>query len=81
MLDPDNAITKDIQLVLNFLAVGVGIFVVAMIIVGGIQYSMAGDNPEALTKAKQRITNALIALVTFIFLYSFVQWLVPRGIF
>lgn len=77
----NNPIVKDIQLVLNFLSVGVGIFVVGVIIVGGIQYSIAGESPEAVGKAKQRIMNGLIALVAFIFTYSFVQWLVPGGIF
>ena len=81
MLPADNPIVEDIQTILDFLAVGVGIVVVGVIIVGGIQYTMAGDTPEALSKAKQRIINGLIALIAFIFLYSFVQWLVPGGIF
>ena len=77
----DNCIVKDIQLVVNFLSAGVGIVVVGVIILGGIQYAMAGDSPEAIGKAKQRIINGLIALLAFIFTYSFVQWLVPGGVF
>ena len=76
-----NPIVSDLQTIINVLSAGVGIVVVAMIIIGGIQYSIAGDSPEKLKEAKKRITNALIALVTFMFLFSFVQWLIPGGVF
>lgn len=76
-----NPIIRDIQDLVNFLSAGVGLVVVAMIIMGGIQYSAAGDNSQKVTDAKKRITNALLALLAFIFLFSFVQWLIPGGIF
>lgn len=76
-----NPIVKDLNLIVNFLSAGVGIIVVAVIIIGGIQYSMAGDNPQAVTAAKQRIFNGLIALATFILMAAFLQWLVPGGVF
>lgn len=70
-----------IQQIVDFLSVGVGIVVVGVILVGGIQYIVAGDNPQALTAARQRITNGLIALFAFIFMSAFLQWLIPGGIF
>jgi len=76
-----NPLVKDIQMGVNFLSAGVGIVVVGALILGGIQYSMAGGAPEAVTKAKQRITNALIAFAAFIFMFAFLQWLIPGGIF
>jgi hypothetical protein len=76
-----NPIVKDIQTIVDFLSAGVGIVVVAMIILGGIQYSLAGDNAQAVSAAKKRIVNALIALITFMFMFAFVQWLIPGGIF
>lgn len=76
-----NQIVQDLQMIINFLSAGVGVVIIAMIITGGIQYSMAGDNAQAVNAAKQRITNALIALLAFIFLFAFVQWLIPGGIF
>jgi hypothetical protein len=42
---------------------------------------MAGDSSDAVGKAKQRITNALFALVAFLLIFSFLQWIVPGGIF
>lgn len=77
----NNPIVKDINLIVNILSVGVGVIVVTLIIIGGIQYSIAGDNPQALTAAKQRITNALIALFAYLFIFAFLQWLVPGGVF
>jgi hypothetical protein len=54
---------------------------VGTIILGGIQYTMAGDSPDAIGKAKARIMNGLIALAAFLFIFSFVQWLIPGGVF
>jgi len=77
----DNPINKRINQVVNFLAAGVGIVVTGVIILGGIQYIMSGDNANAVAAARQRIMNGLIALAAFLFLYAFIQWLVPGGVF
>jgi len=76
----DNPITKKLNLIVNFLSAAVGVVVIGVIIVGGIQYTLAGDNPTATGAAKQRIVNGLIALATFIFTYAFLQWLIPGGL-
>lgn len=74
-------ITKDLLLIVNVISAGVGLAVIAMIIVGGIQYSVAGDNAQAVSAAKQKITNALIALFAYLFIFAFIQWLIPGGLF
>lgn len=76
-----NPITHQIQVIVNFLSIGVGLVVILMIIMGGVQYVAAGDSPEALKNARARITNALIALVVYIFAFAFLQWLIPGGLF
>lgn len=58
----------------------VGVVVVAMIIIGGIQYAAARDNPQAVAAAKQKIINAVLALVFYFCIFGFLQWLVPGGI-
>lgn len=58
----------------------VGIVVVIMLAYSGIQYSMAKDNPQAVTAAKERIKNTLIALLAYLFVFSFLQWVVPGGV-
>ncbi len=77
----NNKLVTDLNELVNFLSAGVGIFVTGVIIVGGIQYAMAGDKAEAVTKAKQRIMNGLITLVAFLLAYAFLQWLIPGGVF
>ncbi|MGH7156733.1 MAG: hypothetical protein ACREGG_01295 [Candidatus Saccharimonadales bacterium] len=74
-------IVSRIQQIVDFLSAGVGIIVVGVILVGGIQYTLAGANPQRLTAARQRITNGLIALFAFLFIFAFLQWLIPGGIF
>jgi hypothetical protein len=80
-VNKNNPIVKDLNQAVNFLSAAVGVVVVGTIILGGIQYTMAGDNPQALGAAKQRIINGLIALLAFLFMYAFLQWLVPGGVF
>lgn len=58
----------------------VGIVVVIMITVAGIQYAASGPDPNAVVAAKKRIINALIALALYVFMFAFLQWLVPGGI-
>lgn len=62
------------------LSATVGVAVVIGIVVGGIQYSAARDNPQASAAAKKRITNSILALVIYLFSFAFLQWLIPGGI-
>lgn len=81
-LNKDNCgIVRYLLIFINVLSGLVGVVVVAMVIIGGIQYSTAQDNPNALSAAKGRIANALLALLAFLFMFAFLQWLVPGGLF
>ena len=75
-----NPIVRDLQDIVNFLSAGVAIVVIGMIMLGGIQYSIAGDNPQKVTDARKRIINAIIALIAFLLIFAFVQWLIPGGL-
>jgi hypothetical protein len=75
------AIVDKIIVVTNILSALVAVIVVGSLVWAGIQYGMAGPNPQAVAEARKRIRNALIALVFYIFMFSFLQWLVPGGIF
>lgn len=76
-----NPIVQDLNIIVSFLSGLVGVVVVGVIILGGIQYATAGDKAEAVSAAKKRIINGLIALVAFLFIFAFLQWLIPGGIF
>jgi hypothetical protein len=76
-----NLIAKYINPLVRLLSALVGVAVTISIIVGGIQYGSSGGDPQRVTQAKNRIRNSVIALLAFMFLYAFLQFLVPGGIF
>jgi hypothetical protein len=76
----ENPIIKDVKTLVNFLSAGVGIVVVGSIIFAGIQYIVAGNNPNAVGAAKKRIQDTLIALLAFFFIYAFLDFLIPGGL-
>jgi hypothetical protein len=65
----------------NALSALVGIVVVGSIIMAGIQYSAAGSDASKVSAAKNRIRNAIMALLLFIFMYAILQWIIPGGLF
>jgi hypothetical protein len=73
-------IVKYINPLINLLAALVGVAVTISIIVGGIQYASSGGDPQKVTLAKTRIRGAIIALITFIFLYALLNFLIPGGL-
>jgi hypothetical protein len=84
---PNRALNKNncgiiayIVVFINTLSAAVGIVVTIMIVWGGIQYSSSRDNPQQTQEAKTRIRNAIFALVFYLFIFSFLQWLVPGGV-
>lgn len=80
-LSSDNPIIKDLNKIVNFLSALVAIVVIGSIIVGGIQYSLAGGGSDTTQKAKKRIVDSFIALGVFLFIYALLQWLIPGGVF
>ena len=77
----DNPIIKWLNFLINLVAGIVGVGAVLMVIWAGIQYTTARDNAQAVAEAKQKIINVVIGIAAFIFLYAFLNWLVPGGVF
>lgn len=73
-------ITDYVKPTINLLVAVVGIGAVISIIVGGIQYSSSGGNPQKSSAAKDRIRNSVIGLLAFLFLYAMLNFLVPGGV-
>jgi hypothetical protein len=73
-------INKYINPFINFLAALVGVVVVVSIIMGAIMYGSSGGDPGKVTAAKERIRNAILALVAFLFLYTGLNFLIPGGL-
>lgn len=60
--------------------IGIGILAIIGLMVFGIQYLTAGTNSGQTAKAKGRLINMIIGLVTYVVLIAFVQFLSPEGI-
>ncbi len=57
-----------------------GMAIVASIMIAGYQYMTARDNSGQIEAAKKRIIWALVALGVFIFMYAFLDFIVPGGV-
>ncbi|MEK7153078.1 MAG: hypothetical protein AAB834_03965 [Patescibacteria group bacterium] len=78
--DCSGLIKNYVNPLIKLLSALVGIFVVISIVVGGIMYGSAGGDPGKVTAAKKRIYNAILALLAYLFMFAFLQWLLPGGI-
>ncbi len=67
--------------IFRFLSAGVGLIVIGSIIVAGIQYSASRGDPQAITQSRARITNSIIGLLIYIFIFAIANFLVPGGMF
>lgn len=70
---------KILNLVVDILTMGIGIVGVIGIMISGIQYLTARGNEEQARKAKRRIYEIVIGIVSFVLLYAVSQWLLPGG--
>jgi hypothetical protein len=66
---------------INLLSIVVGLVVAASLIMGGIQYTASSGDPQKTGAAKSRIQNTLLAFLAYAFMYAFLNFLVPGGIF
>lgn len=73
-------ITDYVNPAIKVLTALVGIVVAISIVVAGIQYSSASGDPSKVSAAKGRLTNAVLALLAYLFMMGFLQWLLPGGV-
>lgn len=76
-----NAIVDVVFAIIRFLSIGVGIVIVASLVVAGIQFTSSRGDPNATAKAMERIRNTVIALLLFIFTYAILNFVIPNGFF
>lgn len=69
-----------LNIVLNIMAVGVGVAAIGGLVFAAILYASAADNQEQVKKAKDIITNVVIGIVLFAVMFIAVNYLVPGGI-
>ena len=74
-------VNKYVNPAINVLSMIVGLLAVISIMAGGIQFATSDGDPQKASAAKSRISKTIAALVAYAFLYAFLQFLVPGGIF
>lgn len=66
---------------INLLSLLVLVGATAMMVFAGIEYMSAADNPQRVQSAKKKIFGVILGLIAYFFMFAFLQWLVPGGIF
>ena len=69
------------SVLLNILLALFIVAAVGVLIWAGTLYASSADNAAKLNQAKKYIRNVLIAVVAYVLLYAFLQFLIPGGIF
>lgn len=77
----DNGIWGLLLLIINILTAGVGIVAVGGIVYGSILYTSASSNADKTKKAINIIVNVVIGIVAWVLSYSFLNFIIPGGIF
>ena len=78
----DHSATIDLLFaIIRFLSDGVGLVVIASLIIAGVQYTFSRGEPQAITLATKRIQSSVIALAIFIFAYALINFVIPNGVF
>lgn len=70
-----------LTIILNFLALSVGIVAVGAFVYAGSIYASSRDSEAQVKKAKEIIKNTIIGLVMFVALYAIVEFIIPGGVF
>lgn len=66
-----------LNLVVDIMSIGIGVLGVIGITVVGIQYLTAGGNEEKTRKAKQRMFEIVVGLVSYVVIFAVLKWLMP----
>ncbi len=77
----ENGIWSVLLIAIRILAAGVGIVAVGGIVYAALQYTTAEDNAAQVTTSKNNIQAIIIGIVVFAGMYSFLEFVVPGGVF
>jgi hypothetical protein len=76
-----NLIAKYLNPFIDMLSILFAFIAVISFILGGINFASSEGDPQKASRAKQRIFNTVVAVVAYMFLYAFLEFLIPGGIF
>lgn len=73
-------VIKYILLLTRALSAIAGVSIVASIMIAGYQYMTARDNSGQVQAARTRIMWAIVALMVYIFMFAFLEFMIPGGL-
>jgi hypothetical protein len=76
-----NAIIDLLFAIIRFITDGVGLIIIASLIIAGIQYTTSRGEPKQLNQATKRIQSTATALLLFFFVYAIINYVIPNGFF
>jgi hypothetical protein len=76
-----NLVQEYVVPTINLLSAAFGLIAVISLLLGAINYITSEGDPQKVSRAKVRIRNTIFAVVAFMFLYAFLNFLIPGGIF
>lgn len=80
ILDPGMTIDSMLTLVLKILVYGLGAAATLGVVIAGIMYMTARDNPQQVALAKKRLIDIVIGLAVWALMYTLLNWLIPGSL-
>ncbi len=77
----DCIIDRYVSPTIKALSALVGVVATASIVYAGIQYSSAEGDAGKISAARKRISQTIAGLLAWLFLLTFLNWLMPGGLF
>jgi hypothetical protein len=75
-----NVVSRYLNPLINALGILAGVAVTIGIATGGIQYAMSGGDPQKAAAGKKHIKMAVVAMIGFLLMYAFLDFLIPGGV-
>ena len=69
-----------VEIIIQYLTALIGVVMVLMIVIAGLQYVLAGSSPDNAKSAKTRIERAFTGLILFILMFGILQILLPPDV-
>jgi type IV secretion system pilin len=74
-----NPIFALITIAVKFATGVLGLIMVLMIVIAGLQYVVSNGSPDTVRSAKERITSVATGFILFVLMYGILQILLPPG--
>lgn len=76
----NECITKYVNPIIKTLSALVGVVATGSIVYAGIQYTMAAGESGKIAAAKKRIGQSIVAVIAWVLLLTFLQWILPGAV-